>query len=211
MTFAQDTFAGTNNQNLQDYNPKWIARSTLGSSGYTRISDAQRIRSHYNTMYWQHAVAAPGSDVEVAADVYIAGMTNYAVAGVLARLGTGDLTCYEVHVRNGGGYGLLVELDKNVAGSTTRLGSLNITHDVGETVRIGLRCEGAKLTALHNGEPVIVVTDDAPLLAPGYPGLVQRGHLASSNAAGLHLDNWAARSLAAAPVRRRNRLALLIR
>ena len=210
MTFAQDAFSGTNNQNLQTYSAQWIARSTLGSSGYTRISDAQRIRSHYDTMYWQHAVAAPGADVEVAADIYVAGNTPYSRAGVVARLSAGELSFYELRIRNGAAYGFLLELERSVAGTATKLGSHSVTLDVGNAARIALRCEGAKLTALYNGAPVIVVTDAAPLLAAGYPGLVQRGHLASSNAAGLHLDNWAARSLAAAPVRRRNRLALLV-
>lgn len=198
--FAQDDFSGVPGQDLQIYNPAWVPRVTLGSSAYTRISDAGRIRSHYNAMLWTHATPPPSADYKVSADIYFASLTRYATAGVIARYDPGTGQRCELYAEM---MADRAQLTLSCAGTSD---SIDFYPQVGATHRLALRAVGADVTGYLDGAEVLRLAGSAA----GFAGFMQRAFYASSNTAGIHLDNWRAESLVVAPpVRRRNRLALL--
>ena len=201
MIFASDDFTGANNTYLQDHSALWVPRVTLGSNAYTRISDAGRIRSHYDAMRWTHATPPPSADYEVSADIYFASLTRYATAGVIARYdpGTGQHCALYAEMMAD-----RAQLTLSCAGTSD---SIDFHPLSGATHRLALRAVGADVTGYLDGAEVLKLTGGG---SSGFAGFMQRAFYASSNTAGIHLDNWRAESLAVAPpVRRRNRLALL--
>ena len=200
--FASDDFTGANNTYLQDHSALWVPRVTLGSSAYTRISDAGRIRSHYNVMRWTHARPPPSADYEVSADIYFASLTRYATAGVIARYDSDTGQYCELYAEM---MADRAQLTLSCAGTSD---SIDFYPLAKATHRLALHAVGADVTGYLDGAEVLRLTGAGS--AAGFAGFMQRAFYASSNTAGIHLDNWRAESLAVAPqARRRNRLALL--
>ena len=201
--FASDDFTGANNTYLQDHSALWVPRVTLGSSAYTRISDAGRIRSHYNVMRWTHARPPPSADYEVSADIYFASLSRYATAGVIARYDSDTGQHCELYAE------MMADRARLTLSCAGASDSIDFRPQVGATHRLALRAKGTDVTGYLDGAEVLRLAGSAAGFA-GFAGFMQRGYYASSNTAGIHLDRWRAESLAVAPpVRRRNRLALL--
>ena len=201
--FAQDDFSGVPGQDLQIYNSAWVPRVTLGSSAYTRISDARRIRSHYNAMRWTHATPPPSADYEVSADIYFAALTRYPTAGVIARYDSDTGQHCELYAE------MMADRARLTLSCAGASDSIDFYPLAKATHRLALRAKGTDVTGYLDGAEVLRLAGSAAGFA-GFAGFMQRGYYASSNTAGIHLDRWRAESLAVAPpVRRRNRLALL--
>ncbi len=146
-----------------------------------------------NPPTYRHTAAPPSADYQVSADLYIAGVTNTSVsAGPMARLENGARTGYWARWRRGTGW----QLFRYNAGVATQLGSTvgPTTYPAGETHRCTLRCEGAAITVLVDGAPIITITDVIPITAAGYAGLIASNTLTAD---GPHLDNLVAETLEA--------------
>ena len=129
------------------------------------------------------------------------GRTTNATAGVIARYDPGTGQYCELYAEM---MADRAQLTLSCAGTSD---SIDFYPLAKATHRLALHAVGADVTGYLDGAEVLRLTGAR---SSGFAGFMQRAFYASSNTAGIHLDNWRAESLAVAPqARRRNRLALL--
>jgi hypothetical protein len=197
MSFATDTFTGTEGTELHAYSADWT--KVTGATGSMEIaSNRVRASSTTSAMYY-HSATPPSTDYTVSCTVRcLTGGGGSNAIGVLGRCSTGAVTAYHARANDAGGW----QLYKIVSGSFTQLGSTSSQSYVGDTdYALTLKMVGTtiELYALGGGSPLISVTDSA-ISQVGKAGLRTYSSSTPTDTNGFALDDFDAAEVGATGV-----------
>ncbi|PRY67132.1 concanavalin A-like lectin/glucanase superfamily protein [Glaciihabitans tibetensis] len=191
-----DSFTGAAGTNLTAHTGATGATWLLAPGGTTtaQLSNEGRIRRTGAGGVGYYSSAVPTSpNYRVEADVWVKSILQPDDAGVEGRIDlaatTGVGTSYQARLSTGNARW---ELNKNVNGVTTLLGSYAPTVLVGTSHRVAVDMNGTSIRMLVDGVVRASVTDSS-ITAAGRAGagMGYNNAPAASNTTGLHLDNFA--------------------
>jgi hypothetical protein len=185
---AADTFTGAPGTALAAHAPdsggSWSLAS--GYSGAAVLSDANRVRSNATAAsLYVHSAVPASADLDVSADVVPVGSTGTQIAGVAGRVDPVANTFYSARYNCGLGRWELYRVVSGAYGLLAWSGGPGLSGPR----RLTLRFAGSQIQLLVDGSAVITASDPT-IAGPGRVGLWFLG--SSTDAAGLHLDNWGA-------------------
>lgn len=187
MSFVHDTFTDTAGVNLSAHAGETGASWTKHGSftGDILITDVNRARSNTVASSVYYASGAPAAaDYSVAADIFVKSVINSGM-GVVGRVATGADTLYWARYAKSATVAQW-QLQKDVAGLNTTLGTFDQTLSAGVTYALKLVMTGTTIELYVDGVQRISVTDSA-VAAAGRAGA--RASAAALNTTGFHLDN----------------------
>jgi hypothetical protein len=198
MAFVSDVFTDTSGTLLASHTggtgATWTTHPSYANNG--QISSANRARpvdGNLPTAAYYAGGAPAGAEYDVQIDVFTVAQSLGSV-GPMARVDTAAQTFYlSRYIADTGGRDII----KCVAGTFTTLGSFAGTRETAGTTKVQrLECTNATKKLFSDGVEIVSSTDNA-ITAAGKAGLWLEGDV--TDILGVHVDNFSASDIAAAP------------
>jgi hypothetical protein len=186
-SFTRDMFTGTGSltSHVGEVGAAWTAHPNFAGTAGAVLTAAGRLRWSSSGAQAFYASGIPSTaDYTVAADLFVASLLSGINKGIAGRVSTSASTLYALRYVVSSGQWQLI---KNVAGTSTTLGTFNQALTVGQTYRMSLRMTGTTIVANIDGTDIITVTD-AAVTAAGRAGIYGGGGL-EADSTGIHIDN----------------------
>lgn len=165
--FVSDTFAGSDGQTLEAYNPAWA--KVAGTTGTAALL-AGRVRHTTTTnpsVYYRSDAPAPSADYSVTADLYYAASSSSSSVGICGRMSAAAATMYQARINGNSGF----VLGRYINGSTVNLGSYPATLVAGTSYRVRLEMTGDQISVYLDDTLVIGPVTDTNIADAGFVGV----------------------------------------
>lgn len=187
MTFASDTFDGTEDTTLTVYDAAWVLMT--GVTMTAEIASSRARNSSASLSSYRNTASPPSADYPVSASLFVRETTSNRRAGVIGRASAIANSYYLARLVTGTGW----QLAKVINGTFTQLGSSvaqSVSADTSYDVKLLMTGTTIELYKLGEGTAAVSATDSA-LTDAGFAGIYFNSGIASDTQ-GIHIDTWSA-------------------